>query len=139
MSETWYSKDKFTLYRQLFVLTRKGIGTELEEVVHTLLTLCRSGWLLTPEYFLPSQWIPVLASVYSLPVRSQYLFTLYLNMAPNLSNMRYSIFEISAVQLPFVTEIAPKSLFLCENRSPIRYGFRSGVKATTLVKTSWDT
>ena len=44
MSETWYSKDKFTLYRQLFVLTRKGIGTELEEVVHTLLTLCRSGW-----------------------------------------------------------------------------------------------
>ena len=120
MSETWYSKDKFTLYRQLFVLTRKGTSTELEEVVHTLLTLCRSGWLLTPEYFLPSQWIPVLASVYSLPVRSQYLFTLYLNMAPNLSNMRCSIFEISAVQLPFVTEIAPKSPFLCVNRSPIR-------------------
>ena len=129
MSETWYSKDKFTLYRQLFVLTRKGTSTELEEVVHTLLTLCRSGWLLTPEYFLPSQWIPVLASVYSLPVRSQYLFTLYLNMAPNLSNMRCSIFEISAVQLPFVTEIAPKSPFLCVNRSPIRYGFCVDMKS----------
>ena len=115
--------------------TRKGTSTELEEVVHTLLTLCRSGWLLTPEYFLPSQWIPVLASVYSLPVRSQYLFTLYLNMAPNLSNMRCSIFEISAVQLRFVTEIALKSLFLCVNRSLIRYGFRSRARATVLDKT----
>ena len=117
------------------MLPRKGIGTELEEVVHTLLTLCRSGWLLTPEYFLPSQWIPVLASVYSLPVGSQYLFTLYLNMAPNLSNMRCSISEISAVQLCSVTEIAPKSLFLCVNRSLIRYGFRSRARATILDKT----
>ena len=29
-----------------------------------------------------------------------------------------------------VTEIAPKSPFLCVNRSPIRYGFRVGKKAT---------
>ena len=115
--------------------TRKGISTELEEVVHILLTLCRSGWLLTPEYFLPSQWIPVLAPVYSLPVRSQYLFTLYLNMAPNLSNMWCSIFEISAVQIRSVTEIALKSPFLCVNRSPSRYGFRSRERTTILDKT----
>ena len=56
-------------------------------------------------------------------------------MAPNLSNMRCSIFEISAVQLRFVTEIALKSLFLCVNRSLIRYGFRSRARATILEKT----
>ena len=29
-----------------------------------------------------------------------------------------------------VTEIAPKSSFLCVNVSPIQYGFRAGAKAT---------
>ena len=37
--------------------------------------------------------------------------------------------EIRAVQLRSVTEIAPKSLFLCVNRSPVRNGFCAGVKA----------
>ena len=40
--------------------------------------------------------------------------------------------EIGAAQLPSVqslTEIAPKSPFLCVNRNPIWYGFRAGAKA----------
>ena len=35
-----------------------------------------------------------------------------------------------AAQLRFVTEIVPKSPFLCVNRSPVWYGFRAGAKAT---------
>ena len=42
----------------------------------------------------------------------------------HLSDMWRSTFEISAAQLRSVTESAPKSPFLCVNRSPIRYGFR---------------
>ena len=39
-----------------------------------------------------------------------------------------STFKIgAALQLCSLTKIAPKSPFLCENRDPIRYGFRVGV------------
>ena len=38
-------------------------------------------------------------------------------------------FEIDAVQLRFVKEIAPKSPLLCVNRNPLRCGFRTGAKA----------
>jgi len=37
---------------------------------------------------------------------------------------------IGAARLRFVTEIVPKSPLLCVNRSPIRYGFHAGAKAT---------
>ena len=37
--------------------------------------------------------------------------------------------EIGGTQLPDVAEIAPKSRFLCVNRSPIWYGFCAGAKA----------
>jgi len=37
--------------------------------------------------------------------------------------------EISLAQLRKVTEIAPKSLFLCVNRRAFRYGFSVGSKA----------
>ena len=47
----------------------------------------------------------------------------------NLFNMWRSTVEISAAQLRSVTEITPKSPFLCENRSPIRYCFFAGAKA----------
>ena len=47
----------------------------------------------------------------------------------HLSDMWLSTLEIGAAQLRTVTEIAPKSPFLCVNRSPIRYGFRAGAKA----------
>ena len=37
--------------------------------------------------------------------------------------------EIGGTQLPAVAEIAPKSPFICVNRSPIRYGFRDDMKS----------
>ena len=37
-----------------------------------------------------------------------------------------STLEIGAAQRRSVTEITPKSRFLCPNRSPIQYGFRAG-------------
>ena len=40
-----------------------------------------------------------------------------------------SIFEISATQLRFLTEIPLKSPFLCVNRSPMAYGFSAGARA----------
>ena len=43
--------------------------------------------------------------------------------------MLLSPLKIGAVQLRSVTEIASKSLFLCVNRSLIRYGFRAGARA----------
>ena len=43
--------------------------------------------------------------------------------------MSLSIFEIGAAHLRSVTENLQKSPFLCVNRSPIRFGFRFGVKA----------
>ena len=45
------------------------------------------------------------------------------------SDMWLSTLEIGSAQLRFVTEIAPKSPFLCVNRSAIRYGLRAGAKA----------
>ena len=79
-------------------------------------------------YFRPAVG-PVLFATYSLPLRSEYLFTLHHTVAQNLSDMWLSTFEISAAQLRSVTEIQPKSPFLCVNRSPIRYGFRADAKA----------
>ena len=37
-------------------------------------------------------------------------------------------FRDNAGQLRTVTEMAPKSPFLCVNRSPLRYGFHAGAK-----------
>ena len=65
--------------------------------------------ILTPEYLLPSQRLPVLPPTYSLRLRSEYLFTLRQIVARN-------IFEIGEEQLRFVTEIGPKSPFLCVNQ-----------------------
>ena len=44
-----------------------------------------------------------------------------------------SIFEISATQLRFLTEIAHKSPFLCVNRSPIQYGFMRFIRYTVNI------
>ena len=57
-----------------------------------------------------------------------YLFTLHQNVTQNLSDMKHSTLEIGAAQLCNVTEIAPKSPFLCVNRRPIRYDFRACAK-----------
>ena len=57
------------------------------------------------------------------------LLIIYLRMTQNLvSDTWRSTFEIGAAQLCYVTEIAPKSPFLCVNRSPNRYDFRGGAK-----------
>ena len=48
----------------------------------------------------------------------------------NIYPMWLSTLEIGAAQLRSVTEIAPKSPFLCVNRSSILYSFRAGAKAT---------
>ena len=53
------------------------------------------------------------------------LLVVYCNLSPSL----YTRLEFGAAQLRAVTEIAPKSAFLCVNRCPLRYGFRAGAKA----------
>ena len=122
----------------------KSISKSAGETVHT------------PKYLLPSQWIPVLAPTYSLPVQSEYLLIppqsprgfsalarlyylatktamlrrliLHQSVAPNLSDMWRSTSEMGAARLRSVTEIAPKP-FVYVNRSPIRYGFHIGERA----------
>ena len=42
--------------------------------------------------------------------------------------MSFKVYR-SAAQLCSITEIAPKSPFLCVNRNPIQYGFPAGAKA----------
>ena len=52
-----------------------------------------------------------------------------------LSDMWPSTLEISAAHLRSVTEIAPKSPFLCVNRSPVGYGFRADAQAIGILWT----
>ena len=60
----------------------------------------------------------VAKSVYSLPLQSKYLITLHQNEAQNPSNMWRSSSKISIVELCSITEIMPKSSFLCVNKNP---------------------
>ena len=79
-----------------------------------------------PEYLLPSQWVPVLAPTYLLLRSSEWCS--HQSMTQKLCDMsRY--FETGEVQFRSVTEIAPKSPFLCVNRRPTRYDSRGGAKA----------
>ena len=111
--------------------------TELRQVVHRSDTAGAVGVEglvslipdLTAEYLLPSQRIPVVAAIYSLPLRSKYLFTLHCGTI-NPSDMWRFTFEIwGAAQLSSFTDIAPKSPFLCVNRSPIWCDFCVGATA----------
>ena len=85
--------------------------------------------VLTPEYLLPSQWIPDHAPCYSLPLRSEYLFTPHLSVTQHLSDVWRSTLEIGAGQLRSVTEIKPKSPFYVEQKPYPGYGFRADAKA----------
>ena len=115
-------------------------GTELEQVVHTHRSSCRSGWpnnvwwtksqssLLNS--YLGSAVGPVFFATYWLPLWSEYLFTLHHTEAHNLSDMWHSTFEIRAAQLRSVKKMPPKSPFLCANRGPFWYDFSADSKAT---------
>ena len=76
-------------------------GSGLEQIVHTYGTSDRCGWprgfcelnipVLSSEYFLPCQLVPVLAPTYSRSrstiLQSDHLFTLHQSVAQNLSDM----------------------------------------------------
>ena len=117
-----------------------GIGLGRHTHTNTQFThTCRPAWLSgncmrgfgalnssPPEYLLLSQWVPVLAPTYLLPRRSEWCS--HQSMTQNLSDMsRY--FETGEAQFRSVTEIAPKSPFLCVNRRPTRYDSRGDAKA----------
>ena len=109
------------------VSTRKAIrfsmnyGTELKQVVHTHWTSCRSGWLrgFGELNSSPRSWTSTSFSVDSSP-RSYHLLPL------RSERCQHSTFEFGAAQLRFVTELAPKSPFLCVKRIPIWSDFRAG-------------
>ena len=78
-------------------------GTELQQIVHTHSThvhrtSCRGGWPRgvgffnrnpdTPEYLLPSKWVSVVFQSYSLPLRSEHVFTLHHSAAQNQTGTR---------------------------------------------------
>ena len=97
----------------LFVSTRNAVryskkknnnnnnDSGLEQIVHTHGTSDRCGWprgfcelnipVLSSEYFLPCQLVPVLAPTYSrsrsTTLQSDHLFTLHQSVAQNLSDM----------------------------------------------------
>ena len=120
--------------RQLFESTRNAIpgytnskGTEMEQVVSSQTSN------IVPEGFanlLPPQRFPDLAP--SLLLRSEFRFTLHQNVQRTYSICHGPLSR--SVQRSFdrfVTEIAPKSWLLCQIRSPIGYGFGTGVRAIT--------
>lgn len=70
-------------------------------IEHRALAVGREGLVhqipvLIPEYLLPPQWVPVVAPTCSLPLLSEYLFTLHQSVAQNLCAMCRSSFEIFA-------------------------------------------
>ena len=69
-------------------------------------------------YLLPSRWIPVLALIYLLPLRSVCLFTLQRRTVEIFPvYIEGFTFKIVAAHLRGVTEIAPKSPFyICEQK-----------------------
>ena len=86
----------------------------------------------TPETASPfsSQWVPVLAPIHSLPLRSEYMFTPDCEIYP-ICNDPLSSLGSARRSLRFVTKIPPKALYmlLCVNRNPTRYGFHAGEKS----------
>ena len=77
-------------------------------------------WLLNIYFRLSGFQAPLLLILFRYG-RSEYLFTLH----PGTQTMRY-------VTLNSVTETAPKSPFICVNRSPILHGFCTGACAKAI-------
>ena len=98
------------------------------KTVQVYWTSCRSCWPRgfgalnsspQSEYFLPSQWVPVLSPTLTIQTADNTVT----KSGRNLSDMLKSTFKIVAMQLPSV-KIAPKSPFLRVKRIPIRYSVR---------------
>lgn len=88
--------------------------------------------ILTLEYFILSQWVPVLFLLiyfyHSLNTCSGYTRVWQQNL--HLSDIWHSTFKVNPVQLRSVSEFVLKSLFLWVIRSPIRSDFHASAKAT---------
>ena len=87
------------------------------------------------KYLLPSRWIPVLALIYILPLRSVCLFTLQWRAVDTFPvYIEGFTFKIVAAHLCGVTEIAPKSPFYkCEQKPyPTLHGFACRLKSYQL-------
>ena len=93
-------------------------GTELEQVIHAHRTSCRSGW---PRGFVELNPGSPHAEYLAVSIRSSPLLYLFTSATVRI--------PVRALQLRSVTEIAPKSLFLCVKRSRIRYDFRACAEA----------
>ena len=66
----------------------------------------------------------------ALPFGAAHTYVAYIRDYPPPPHSGWlSTLQIGEAQLHSVTNIAPKSRFLCVNQSPIRYGFRAGAKA----------
>ena len=94
-----YEADPLQYERQRYII---------EQVVRTHQTSC-----LTSEYLLPSHWVPVLSLTHLHPLRSNQLFTLRRRAAENYPIRKDPLSRSARCSF------APKSAFLCVNRSPI--------------------
>ena len=94
--------DSSVSCQKLSNAVRKTTELKYSKFVHTRQTSCRAVdhddpmtpriWWINSQsslkYWLSSQWRPVLAPTYSLPLRSECLFTLHKSVAQNLSDIR---------------------------------------------------
>ena len=124
-----FSSIVFTLYWRTFHVATKSYPIQYEQqrpgaaqVVHTHRIPCRGGWprrfdALNSKSFLLNIYFRLSGFQASLPF-------MYFCHGPNrCSHCNKQSQEIGAAQLRFVTEIAPKSRFLCVNRSRYRVWF----------------
>ena len=83
--------------------------------------------VLTPEYFLPSKWVPVLDPTYSLSLWFKYLFTLHQSVAQN--HVRYVALHLrgqrGAASLCYINR-AEITVLMCEKTSyPVWFSWLS--------------
>ena len=104
-------------------------STELEQVVQTHQTSYRSGclyfWIVTSVLVGFSRCNSSTSSTVRIPLHTT---TKSGTEKPIRYGTNYFQDRRSVAHLRFVTEFAPKSLLVCVNRSPIRYGFHAGAK-----------
>ena len=128
----WF--HKFNFYDVITLeLYDPGLKTSFTHIEHCAPAVGQEGLanqipVLTLKYLLPSQWVLVLSphipnkcSHYTKVWHRTYLI------------MYHSTFEIVTLQLCSVTEIRPKSPFLCVNRSATRYDFCAKLCKSHLV------